>query len=815
MAVRGFDFQGPRFQRLQAPEQVTTPSWGPPDMAALLMKGISGIGEKFGAGFEAGNKFGSNQRVNQTLQDVAAGTPAQQITALGQPGGPYAGGEGTNTQAGGTGGGINPRSMPSFAQSADGDPSAAMLREFEGKRTTPYWDVNAYRVGYGSDTITDPETGAVRQVRKGDTITDAQAEADLARRIPEFQQTAAKKVPNFAQLPPNVRGALTSVTYNYGDLPDSVAAAAATGDPNAIAAAVEGLKGHNGGVNAKRRMTEAAFIRGGGTPQQAPAPASVQQQSPAPAGPIAAPQGQQLTYDEQVAEAARTGQPKPVMPNGETPVGGPLSARSVPLSPSPQDAQAAQGVVQAQRAQMQQAPQTAAAAKTGTFLGVPTAITPPGTPLSGGSGAQMQMPQEAGGPVPPQNPADLPAPGAQPAQGFSIPQGPDQLQRPAPPMPLAPPQAPQVPPQVPAPPRPAGAQYRPPVEGRGGGLDPRLISALGWAIQSGDSGSVSGVQTAVSSALKGIEARGYKLHDIGGQPVLYNEQTTEMIPLGGGAAAKAPEVKSINGVDSQWDGQRWVPLSNGTGGGGQVETILQPGDPRRAAMGIPDGDSRPWRLERKANGVVSPTPIANETPKEDKTFIQTAALAKEALDYEPIKNFVKAQDGIHGVRAAFNEGNGPSDMIGIVHAFKTIDPGSTVTGNESASLKNSGGVPAQLQGIYNHVFGGGKLTAEMRAQVYNSLRSTGEAKWQSSAPIIENYRTRAQEAGLNPDRVIPFKKFEFQRAKASDFPDRDEEGNPVARGMQGADTIDKEKTKDPDVYRTPAGGAFRRITEGQ
>ena len=29
-----------------------------------------------------------------------------------------------------------------------------IIAQFEGFRETPYWDVNAYRTGYGSDTIT-------------------------------------------------------------------------------------------------------------------------------------------------------------------------------------------------------------------------------------------------------------------------------------------------------------------------------------------------------------------------------------------------------------------------------------------------------------------------------------------------------------------------------------------------------------------------------------------------------------------------------------------------------------------------------------
>lgn len=148
--------------------------------------------------------------------------------------------------------------------------AAQTLRNFEGFKTTPYWDVNAYRVGYGSDTITKAD-GTVVKVTQGMTVTRADAERDLTRRInTEFVPGIISKVgqANWDKLPEPAKAALASVAYNYGSLPFSVASAVLTGDTAKIAQAVEGLKGHNDGVNANRRMTEAAMIAGtsGGTP---------------------------------------------------------------------------------------------------------------------------------------------------------------------------------------------------------------------------------------------------------------------------------------------------------------------------------------------------------------------------------------------------------------------------------------------------------------------------------------------------------------------------------------------------------------------
>lgn len=143
------------------------------------------------------------------------------------------------------------------------NPTLSLLREFEGFRDTPYWDVNAQRAGYGSDTVTRAD-GSVVPVKEGMTVSREDAERDLARRSREFEQTAIGQVGQdaWSKLPANARSALTSVAYNYGSLPGSVVSAVKAGDVNTVADAVYGLRAHNDGVNANRRAKEAAIIRG-------------------------------------------------------------------------------------------------------------------------------------------------------------------------------------------------------------------------------------------------------------------------------------------------------------------------------------------------------------------------------------------------------------------------------------------------------------------------------------------------------------------------------------------------------------------------
>lgn len=145
-----------------------------------------------------------------------------------------------------------------------------LIRQAEGYRSTPYWDVNAWRIGYGSDTMTDANGNVTRVTRNSTTTRDA-AQRDLERRIPQFQSNGIIRYVGqeaWDRLPSATQAAITSVAYNYGGLGDlrSLRTAIQAGDTEAMATALEGYANHNGGVNRSRRLSEAAIVRGAPIP---------------------------------------------------------------------------------------------------------------------------------------------------------------------------------------------------------------------------------------------------------------------------------------------------------------------------------------------------------------------------------------------------------------------------------------------------------------------------------------------------------------------------------------------------------------------
>jgi GH24 family phage-related lysozyme (muramidase) len=144
-----------------------------------------------------------------------------------------------------------------------------LLARFEGFSAEPGWDVNAWRIGHGSSTITTADgdvirLGSNRSVRPSIVITQDDAARDLKRRLENELIPQTIRAINSADLPAGVVAALVSVAYNYGSLPNSIKTAAQSEDIHAIADAIRAREGDNSGVNKKRRNKEANYVLAAG-----------------------------------------------------------------------------------------------------------------------------------------------------------------------------------------------------------------------------------------------------------------------------------------------------------------------------------------------------------------------------------------------------------------------------------------------------------------------------------------------------------------------------------------------------------------------
>ncbi|MEN6527587.1 MAG: hypothetical protein ABFD65_13980 [Candidatus Polarisedimenticolia bacterium] len=264
----------------------------------------------------------------------------------------------------------NPSAYIASTMSGGLDGMKNLLRRKEGFRETPYWDVNAWRIGYGTDTITKAD-GSIVKVEPGMRISREDAERDLERRITtEFMPAAVAAIGQeaWAKLSPAAQAVMVSLSYNYGanawkgpgeraggtaGALNRVAVAAQSGDPQQIAAAVRALGGHNNGVNASRRNAEADMVlngRGSG----GPAPASAQAltadqyaQVQERARRLAAAEQEQAAAAREAEMSARRNQTYIDLKEGPNPEATYREARRAGVLSSFDDIQKAEGVIRA------------------------------------------------------------------------------------------------------------------------------------------------------------------------------------------------------------------------------------------------------------------------------------------------------------------------------------------------------------------------------------------------------------------------------------------------------------------------------------
>jgi len=137
-----------------------------------------------------------------------------------------------------------------------------LLKKFEGLRLEPYWDVNNWRIGYGSSTITKADGTILklsnnRASKPNITITGEDADRDLKRRLSnEFIPKVLKQLGASADYwTDGTKAALTSICYNYGSLPQVIVNAAQSKDINNLSAAINTLSSGK-----KRRLKELSYI---------------------------------------------------------------------------------------------------------------------------------------------------------------------------------------------------------------------------------------------------------------------------------------------------------------------------------------------------------------------------------------------------------------------------------------------------------------------------------------------------------------------------------------------------------------------------
>lgn len=148
------------------------------------------------------------------------------------------------------------------------------------------------------------------------------------------------------------------------------------------------------------------------------------------------------------------------------------------------------------------------------------------------------------------------------------------------------------------------------------------------------------------------------------------------------------------------------------------------------------------------------TPPGADMPDMKDQFGYEKDLYAQYTGAEPVKAYQGIKGGYEKLQQAAAQGSGPGDMSLIFGFMKMLDPTSTVREGEYASAQNSGGIPAQIQGLYNKAIDGQFLTDTQRQEF---LR-TAEGIYQETVGNLEatnsQFSDRAAAYKVDPSRFL-------------------------------------------------------------
>jgi len=245
---------------------------------------------------------------------------------------------------------------------------------------------------------------------------------------------------------------------------------------------------------------------------------------------------------------------------------------------------------------------------------------------------------------------------------------------------------------------------------------------------------------------------------------------------------------------------------------------------------IHDKDGNWVQLDR-LTGATRAQPISGAPGSTVSKEVREAerALFNDFESTESVKKYRELEQGVQGLKSAFQGGSANADLVAVIQMFKAIDPGSTVTGGENATFRNAAGVPETLRALFNRGVGqGGQFSPELRAEIFNTAQRLQQGRVKQIEQHAQAYRNRAKAYGLDPDRTIAFQPFQFEKAKAADFPDIDRrrEGEDAAAAPRAPLTAGSSRENPMDVpsmaaaeelaARMPAGSkTFLRLPGGK
>jgi hypothetical protein len=155
-------------------------------------------------------------------------------------------------------------------------------------------------------------------------------------------------------------------------------------------------------------------------------------------------------------------------------------------------------------------------------------------------------------------------------------------------------------------------------------------------------------------------------------------------------------------------------------------------------------------IDEKARGAAGQGKIDYE--REQNVFNIEKGLRGEFKD--KTKPFIEQRDAFGRIVNSAKNPSGAGDLSLIFNYMKVLDPGSTVREGEFAQVGKAGGLPGEIQGMFNRLEGGERLTPEIRRDIVNRAGELYKGAEEQTNILAEEYKGLASQYGAKSERVI-------------------------------------------------------------
>jgi len=138
--------------------------------------------------------------------------------------------------------------------------------------------------------------------------------------------------------------------------------------------------------------------------------------------------------------------------------------------------------------------------------------------------------------------------------------------------------------------------------------------------------------------------------------------------------------------------------------------------------------------------------------KEQAIFDTEKNLRSEFKD--KTKDFIDQRDAFGRIVNSAKDPSGAGDLSLIFNYMKVLDPGSTVREGEFAQVGKAGGLPGEIQNMFNRITGGERLTPEIRKDIVSRAGKLYQGAEEQTSILADEYTSLASQYGAKPDRVV-------------------------------------------------------------